>query len=132
MSAMVMRVALVIWLLLWARVGLPWRSFQRTPSLQHVELIPLSGGSIRSQVLNLLVFVPLGFIGMRLGWRPRTVVGIGCGVSILTEFAQLFSTRRYPSTTDFILNTVGTLIGVIVVAVWMKPTARVSQLSDSL
>lgn len=109
---MIARLALVLWLFLWVRVAVPWTSFQWTPTLRRVELIPFSAGSLRTQVLNVLVFVPLGIIGTRLGWKPRTVVVLGFGVSILTELLQLFSTRRYPSATDLILNTTGTVIGV--------------------
>lgn len=118
---MITRVALVLWLFLWVRVGVPWRSFQWTPTLRRVELIPFSGGSLRSLVLNVLVFIPLGVIGIRLGWKPRTVVALGFAVSILTEFLQLFSTRRYPSATDLILNTTGTVIGVALAVAILKP-----------
>lgn len=71
-------------------------------------------GSLRGQLLNVLAFVPLGIIATRLGWRPRTVIVVGFAVSLLTEFLQLFSTRRYPSTTDLILNTMGVLLGVAI------------------
>jgi glycopeptide antibiotics resistance protein len=88
------------------------------PSFRRVELIPFVGGSIRSQFLNFLVFVPLGIIGTRLGWHPRTVILVAAGVSGLTEFLQLFSSRRYPSTTDLILNTAGALIGLMIAGRW--------------
>jgi glycopeptide antibiotics resistance protein len=109
-----MRLALAIWLCLWARIGFPWRSFQWTPSFRHVQLIPFMEGSVRGQLLNVVAFVPLGIIATRLGWHPRTVIVVGFAVSLLTEFLQLFSTRRYPSTTDLILNTAGVVIGVVI------------------
>jgi glycopeptide antibiotics resistance protein len=112
---MIMRISLAIWLFLWARIGLPWRSFQWTPSFQRVELIPFQFGSPRTYVLNLLAFVPLGIISTRLGWHPRTVILVAAGVSVLTELLQLFSRGRYPSITDVILNTSGALLGVAVV-----------------
>ena len=71
-------------------------------------------GSVRGQLLNVVAFVPLGIIATRLGWHPRTVIVVGFAVSLLTEFLQLFSTRRYPSTTDLILNTAGVVIGVVI------------------
>ena len=110
---MIMRVSLAIWLLLWARIGLPWRSFQWTPSFRRVELIPFQVGSPRTYVLNLLAFVPFGIIGTRLGWHPSSVIGVAAGVSALTELSQLFSRGRYPSITDVILNTAGALLGVV-------------------
>jgi glycopeptide antibiotics resistance protein len=77
-------------------------------------------GSLRGQLLNVLAFVPLGVIATRLGWRPRTVIVAGFAVSLLTEFLQLFSSRRYPSTTDLILNTAGVSIGVVIAVAGTK------------
>ena len=118
------RLALVIWLLLWARTGFPWRSFQWTPSFQNVELIPFLDGSLRGYVLNALAFVPLGMIGIGLGAPSRMVIGAGFSVSFLTECLQLLSSRRYPSTTDLILNTLGALIGVCIAVGWSRFARR--------
>jgi glycopeptide antibiotics resistance protein len=35
---------------------------------------------------------------------------VGAGTSLLTELLQLFSSRRFSSATDVVLNTVGTLL----------------------
>jgi glycopeptide antibiotics resistance protein len=102
----------------WAWVATPWRSFRLSPSLERIELIPFLDGSPRTQILNLLAFVPLGVIGVRLGWSPRTVALVGAAVSALTELLQLFSSRRYPSITDLILNTAGVLIGILIAIGW--------------
>jgi glycopeptide antibiotics resistance protein len=110
-----MKLAFVVWCILWAWIALPWRSFSPVPSFRRVALIPSFTGSIRSQFLNVLAFVPLGIIGARLGWRPTGVVLLAAGVSAASEVLQLFSTRRYPSTTDVILNTAGALIGYMLV-----------------
>ena len=104
----------------WAWVATPWRSFRLSPSLRRVELIPFLDGSPRTQFLNLLAFVPLGFIGIRLGWSPRTVALVGAGTSALTELLQLFSTRRHPSITDLILNTAGVLVGILIAGGWQR------------
>ena len=104
----------------WAWVATPWRSFRPSPSLERVELIPFLDGSLRTQFLNLLAFVPLGVIGIRLGWSPRTVALIGAGASALTEVLQLFSTRRHPSITDLILNTAGVLVGILIASTWER------------
>ena len=106
------RLLFAIWLLLWARIGLPWRSFQPWPSFERLELIPFADGSPRGFVLNVLVFVPFGVLGSRLRWDPRVTIGVGVMISIATECLQLFSTRRYPSLTDVMLNTLGVTIGV--------------------
>src|SRR5262245_36863565 len=120
---MILRLFLAIWFLLWARIGLPWRSFQPTPSFRRVELIPFQVGSPRTYVLNVLIFVPLGVIGTRLGWQPRTVMLVAAGTSALTEVSQLFSRGRYPSTTDLVLNATGAAIG-IVMAMAVRHIAR--------
>ncbi|HEY5619678.1 MAG TPA: VanZ family protein [Vicinamibacterales bacterium] len=113
-----MKLALVVWAMLWTLVAAPWRSFRLRPSLQRVELVPFLDGSPRTQILNVLAFVPLGFIGTRLGWSPGTVALIGAGTSALTELVQLFSTRRHPSITDLILNIAGTLVGIALASSW--------------
>ena len=66
----------------------------------------------RGNVLNVLAYVPLGIIGSGLGWSAGVVALTGASASGITETLQLFSTRRYPSATDFLLNSAGTLIGI--------------------
>ena len=107
-----MRLALVLWVVLWAYVATPWRSFQPRPSLDNVQLVPFADGSVRGNVLNVLAYVPLGIIGSGLGWSAGVVALTGASASGITETLQLFSTRRYPSATDFLLNSAGTLIGI--------------------
>ena len=115
-----MRFALAFWYAAWCYVAVPWRSFRPRPSFRNVELLPFAIGSLRGQLLNVLLFVPLGVIGIRLGWSPKTVALIGIATSVLTELLQLFSTRRYPSTTDVILNTTGVLIGIALARTWNR------------
>jgi glycopeptide antibiotics resistance protein len=107
---------------------MPWRSFRARPSLQNLELIPFQDGSSRTQVLNVLVFIPLGIIGIRLSWSSRTVALLGAGISAMAELLQLFSTRRHPSVTDLILNVTGTLIGIALAVGWSN--SRVVSASD--
>jgi glycopeptide antibiotics resistance protein len=111
---MMMRLAFVAWLCAWARIGVPWRSFQWTPSLRRVELVPFAMDAPRTQVLNFLAFVPLGVIGVRLGWQPKKILVVSAAVSGVTELLQLFSTTRFPSTTDAVLNIAGALAGMVI------------------
>jgi len=111
---MISRLAFVVWLCVWGWIGVPWNSFQATPSFRRVELIPFAITGAQTQVLNLLAFVPLGMLGVRLGWRPGKILLVGAGLSGITEVMQLFSTTRYPSTTDFILNMAGALVGMTI------------------
>ena len=109
---MILRLAFVVWLCIWAWIGLPWQSFQSTPSLQRVEWVPFAIKGAQTQVLNFLAFVPLGILGICLGWRPGVILLVAVGVSSVTEFLQVFSATRYPSSTDLILNTAGALAGM--------------------
>jgi len=111
---MIIRLAFVAWLCVWLLIGVPWRSFQSTPSFRFVELVPFAIKGTQTQVLNLLAFVPLGILGVRLGWRPGKILLVAAGLSGVTEVLQLFSTTRFPSTTDFILNTAGAIIGMTI------------------
>jgi VanZ family protein len=125
-----MRLALVLWVVLWAYVATPWRSFQPRPSLENVQLVPFADGSVRGNVLNALAFVPLGVIGSSLGWSAGIVALTGASASGMTETLQLFSTRRYPSATDFLLNTTGTLIGIMLAGGWRTTTTEVARRPD--
>lgn len=108
-----MKVAAVLWLVAWALVGVPWRSFSAQPSLARVRVAPFADGSLRSQALNVVAFVPWGVIAIGLGSSTSGAILSGAMVSGLTELSQLFSTRRYPSATDFFLNTAGTATGAL-------------------
>ena len=125
-----MRVVLALWYAAWCYVAVPWRSFRPNASFRRVELIPFADGSLRTQMLNMLVFVPLGLIGIRLGWGPKTVALVGVGTSILTELLQLFSARRHPSITDVILNTTGILIGIALARGWAHATSKTTRKSS--
>ena len=118
------RVALTLWFLAWSFVALPWRSFQPEPSFERVQTTPFTDGSARAHILNVVAFVPLGGIGARLVWSPATIVGIGASTSIATEVLQLFSSRRYPSVTDIILNTTGVAIGLLFASAFLRGRQR--------
>jgi glycopeptide antibiotics resistance protein len=107
-----MRAAAFVWLVAWAFVGLPWRSFTLRPSFDHVRLMPYQFGRPSSHLLNVLAFVPLGICGDRIGWGPARVAQVAAGISMTTEALQLFSTRRYPSVSDVLSNTLGAILGV--------------------
>jgi glycopeptide antibiotics resistance protein len=80
--------------------------------MRRVVLVPFRDGRPMGHVLNVLLFVPAGVIGMGLGWPAARVLGAGAAVSAGTEFSQLFTRRRVASVTDLILNTTGTGLGI--------------------
>lgn len=111
-----LRAAAAGWLLAWSVVGLPWRSFTWPPSAHNVRLVPLQDGRPVSHLLNVLAFVPWGVLGGGLGWPVRRVALSAAGISAGTEFLQLFSSRRYPSVTDLLMNTAGAALGAGILA----------------
>jgi hypothetical protein len=109
-----MRLAAVLWLIGWGIIGLPWRGATYPPPMRRVAVVPFRDGRNNpvAHALNVALFVPAGVIGTGLGWPAAGVVAAGAVVSGATEFSQLFTTRRVASSTDLILNTTGTALGV--------------------
>lgn len=64
-------------------------------------------------VLNVLAFVPLGWLGVvLLRWRPVVVVGALATLSVLVELVQgLPGVSRDPSALDVVLNGAGAVLG---------------------
>jgi glycopeptide antibiotics resistance protein len=68
------------------------------------------------QVLgNVVVFVPLGFLAAIASAerRPRFLwaLGVGSGLSLCIELAQLLIPTRMSGVDDWLLNTIGTALG---------------------
>jgi glycopeptide antibiotics resistance protein len=108
-----MRRLLVLWLVGWAFFSLPWTTFTSDPAIARINWIPFHTRA-RDQVLNLAYYIPLGVLAVGAGFTPAAVTGAGILLSATTEVAQVFSTDRYPSTTDLVLNSAGTFIGAAV------------------
>jgi glycopeptide antibiotics resistance protein len=102
----------VLWLAGWAFVALPWRSFSPVPSTRNVQLVPFEDGRVMAHALNVAAFVPWGVIAGAGRWSATSAILSGAGISAATEVLQLFSRRRYPTTTDLVLNTAGAALGV--------------------
>ncbi len=85
------------------------------------ELIPLADlifdplGYAKTSVLNILLFVPLGFL-LPLIWDryriSRRTLLAGFGLSLAVEFLQIF-TFRLTDINDLIMNTLGTGLGYL-------------------
>ena len=110
-----MRKLLVLWLIGWALFGIPWTTFTRHGGYDRINFIPFRRTRRRDQILNFAYYVPFGLVTAFLGWHPVGILGAAGVLSSLTEFIQIFSTDRYPSLTDVLLNVGGTLVGVAVV-----------------
>lgn len=82
---------------------------------------------VRDAVLNVVLFVPLGFV-LQLG-RPRgrpvalaPALAIGAALSGFIEIAQLFLPERFPSVADLVTNACGAALGAFLAS---RATRRV-------
>ena len=82
----------------------------------------LDSSFIRDLIINLVGFIPLGFLlaALLLRIRPLTgkfgtgliVVLAGFTTSLLVEYLQIFIVQRSSSIVDLLVNTAGTAVGV--------------------
>ena len=96
-----------------AVVGLPSLLYIRFD--RNINLVPFAYmfSDYRSSLLNVLLFVPLGFFLPVLWKRFRSFFWtalFGLGFSLTIEFLQLF-TFRATDINDLMTNTVGTILG---------------------
>jgi hypothetical protein len=65
-------------------------------------------------VLDALLFVPLGWLALRLTRRPAAWVACGCvWLAVMAEFAQVAFLDRTGSVVDVLASSVGAIIGVV-------------------
>ena len=116
------RVRLLLAAALIAAVVVPWTSYQDHAHWMNVRWIPFFSRPARpldpfeklrfvaEMAGNVLLYVPLGFAAYRVfgGWRT---LALGLSLSALTEWTQLYSHSRIPSTTDIVCNLIGSWIG---------------------
>lgn len=106
-------------------VGFPtlaeWERMQRLgKSLfqPDVNWLPFSAGFDFSSSLNIVFFIPLG-VALPVLWRRFTslkaTIIYGFGFSLLIEIAQLFTLHRQTDVNDLLMNTLGTLLGWLLV-----------------
>lgn len=86
------------------------------PSTGRVLLLPEAGQLPGDLVLNLALFVPLGFLLDRIGGGrvgPWRILAIGLAASLLIETVQLFLLDRFSTVTDVLANGLGALVGAL-------------------
>jgi glycopeptide antibiotics resistance protein len=82
-----------------------------------INLIPLNDGLEISTILNIILFMPFGFLLPTLWTKYRRLLPTLCSgilFSIIIEIAQLFIPFRASDITDLIMNTLGTICGWII------------------
>ena len=80
----------------------------------NLNLLPLHGGLRLDFVLNIFLFIPLGFLCPLISKRyqcAKNTLLLGGGLSLAIEIAQLFTLYRATDIDDLLTNVVGALIG---------------------
>ena len=89
----------------------------------NVNLIPFVNGLNMEFILNILLFIPLGFFCPMISKtyeQVKNVLLIGAGFSFVIEISQLFTLHRATDINDIISNTLGTLVGYLCFEFIMK------------
>ncbi len=105
-------------------VGFPSLSeWQRISTLNKpifnpiINLVPFNDGLELSVILNIILFMPFGFLLPTLWKKYRKLLPTlwnGLLFSIIIEIAQLFGLYRVSDINDLIMNTIGTICGWII------------------
>ena len=97
------------------------------------NLIPFSDGFSLSFILNIFLFIPLGFLCSFISKSYQSVKGtflIGCGLSLSIEIVQLFTQYRATDIDDLITNIIGALMGYFCFKIINKLIARTRLIND--
>ena len=122
MSSSGQRASWLLWWFIWTAIALPWSGIDAEPHWDRVTWLPWHVIRTRDAVLNLLFFVPFGFLGRAQGWRGASTVALAASVALATETLQLFAPDRFPSTLDIVMNVAGACVGVA--CVWLTNRAQ--------
>lgn len=89
----------------------------------NINLIPLNDCFGLSFILNIILFVPLGFLSpiiSRTYEQSKKVILFGFSLSLIIEISQLFTLYRATDINDLLTNSLGTLIGYLCYRTVMK------------
>lgn len=96
-----------------AGIGTIWDIIRYGKLDDTINFIPFSSEGAMTYLLNILMFMPLGFL-LPLIWRDfrslKKVVFVGFIMSLSIELCQLFCLRA-TDVDDLIMNTIGSLLG---------------------
>jgi glycopeptide antibiotics resistance protein len=77
---------------------------------------------------NILLFIPLGILVSALAWRLPAVLCLGLGLSLCIEVTQyLLDIGRTADVNDVMENTLGTLLGWLVVYALSRRMRRITR-----
>lgn len=96
-----------------AGIGTIWDLIAYGKLDNSINLIPFSSEGAMTYILNIIMFMPLGFL-LPLIWKnfrnAKKVVLMGFLMSLAIEICQLFNIRT-TDIDDLMMNTLGTLVG---------------------
>lgn len=109
-----LRVAFVLWIGFLLFIVVPWYRWQDHAHWTRVQWLPFLTPPLRVRdiVANTLVYVPFGLLFTR-AIRPSVWAAVSAAflLSLLTEWTQVYSHGRFPSSTDLLCNTLGAWVG---------------------
>lgn len=88
-----------------------------------INLVPFNDGLEISNMLNVILFMPFGFLFPTLWKKHRKLLPTLCSgllFSIIIEIGQLFIKYRASDINDLIMNTLGTICGWIIFNIMSK------------
>lgn len=104
----------------------PFGTFTAHPHWDKVGWVPFVSPPIKARdlVANVLLGVPAG-VGLASSYAagPALAAVVVGGVSLLCEWAQVYSHRRFPSATDLVCN-VG---GAMAASAWWASRRRIAE-----
>jgi glycopeptide antibiotics resistance protein len=117
------------WIPVVVGLSLPIFGFTPRPQWSRVHLIPFTDpeDKPRDQLVNIAMFVPLGYLFARGRRMPHAVAGAMVAAAIVSagaEATQLFSTERNPSATDITMAVAGGAIGSVLGVLKRGPAAK--------
>lgn len=119
-----------------AGIGSIWDigHYDKIIRLEEINLIPFQSEGIMTYVLNIIMFLPLGFL-ISLIWKqyrnPLKILLIGFGFSLSIEICQLFN-RRNTDIDDLIMNTLGAVAGYFIWKLTKRLCGNINQKAISL
>ena len=99
----------------------------------NLNLLPLHGGLRLDFILNIFLFIPLGFLCPLISERyqcAKNILLLGGGLSLAIEIAQLFTLYRATDIDDLLTNVAGALIGYGCFKILRKTPRDTAELKD--
>lgn len=93
---------------------------------EEISIIPFSSDGALTYLLNIIMFMPLGFLVPSIWERFKSIKPVfflGLTLSVYIEMTQLFN-RRKTDIDDVIMNVLGTIVGFGIWHIWNKKNNR--------